>query len=189
MAEKSQIIETIEAGVQRMTNMLERGLLIGRAEARMVEFKPTPMALLAQCRSLMVSVLAQHPDSPCTLVEDFPPHECQGVFDAQLLGQIFGNLLGNAIKYSPQGGAVCFRVRQEDTAVVFDVQDHGIGIPLDDLPHLFDAFHRASNVGAIHGTGLGLAIVKSAVELHGGSISVHRVEGGGSRFTVRIPQA
>ena len=189
VAEKSQIIETIEAGVQRMTNMLERVLLIGRAEARMVEFKPTPMALLAQCRSLMVSVLAQHPDSPCTLVEDFPPHECQGVFDAQLLGQIFGNLLGNAIKYSPQGGAVCFRVRQEDTAVVFDVQDHGIGIPLDDLPHLFDAFHRASNVGAIHGTGLGLAIVKSAVELHGGSISVHRVEGGGSRFTVRIPQA
>jgi len=187
--DKSQIIETIETGVHRMTRMLERVLLIGRAEARMAEFKPTPMALLAHCRSLMASVRAQHPDTSCVLVEDFPPGECEGVFDEQLLGQIFGNLLSNAIKYSPQGGDVCFRIRQEPRAVVFDVLDHGIGVPADELPHLFDAFHRASNVGAIHGTGLGLAIVKSAVDLHGGSISVCGVEGGGSQFTVRLPQS
>lgn len=189
VADKSQIIETIAAGVHRMTSMLERVLLIGRAEARMVEFKPTPIALLAQCRSLMALVRAQHPDTLCVLEEDFPPGECEGTFDEQLLSQIFGNLLGNAIKYSPQGGSVCFRVRQEDQAMVFDVLDHGIGIPADELPHLFDAFHRASNVGAIDGTGLGLAIVKSAVDLHGGSISVHRMEGTGSQFRVRIPQS
>ncbi len=186
--DKLQIIETIEAGVHRMTGMLERVLLIGRAEARMVEFKPTPMALLAQCRSLMESARAQHPETLCMLVEDFPVVECEGVFDEQLLSQIFDNLLGNAIKYSPNGGDVCFRIRQEAQAVVFDVLDHGIGIPVDELPHLFDPFHRASNVGAIHGTGLGLAIVKSAVDLHGGTLSVRRVEGSGSQFTVRIPQ-
>jgi len=188
-ADKLQIIETIEAGVHRMTSMLERVLLIGRAEARMVEFKPTPIALLAQCRSLMASVRAQHPDTGCVLVEDFPPGECEGVFDEQLLSQIFVNLLGNAIKYSPKGGDVRFRIRQEDRAVVFEVLDHGIGIPADELPYLFEAFHRASNVGAIHGTGLGLAIVKNAVDLHGGTLSVHRVEGAGSQFTVRIPQS
>jgi PAS domain S-box-containing protein len=186
--DKAQIIETIEAGVHRMTGMLERVLLIGRAEARMIEFKPAPMALLAQCRSLLASVRAQHADADCVLVEDFPPGEYQGTFDAQLLDQIFGNLLGNAIKYSPHGGEVCLRVRQQERDVVFDVVDHGIGIPVGEMAHLFDAFHRASNVGAIHGTGLGLAIVKSAVDLHGGSIAVHSVAGAGSRFTVRIPQ-
>ena len=67
------------------------------------------------------------------------------------------------------------------------VNDQGIGIPSDELPHLFSSFHRASNVGEIKGTGLGLAIVKQAVELHGGYIAVQSQAGSGSCFTVRLP--
>ena len=67
------------------------------------------------------------------------------------------------------------------------MSDQGIGIPQAELPHLFEAFHRASNVGAIHGTGLGLAIVKNSVELHGGRIEVHSEPGQGTRFLVWLP--
>ncbi len=70
----------------------------------------------------------------------------------------------------------------------FDVSDEGIGIPENDLPRLFETFHRATNVGNIVGTGLGLAIVKRSVDLHGGTISVRSALGKGTVFTVRLPR-
>ena len=70
---------------------------------------------------------------------------------------------------------------------VFVVSDQGIGIPEDEISHLFESFHRASNVGAIAGTGLGLAIVKNAVTVHGGTIEVSSSPGAGTTFTVRLP--
>ena len=72
---------------------------------------------------------------------------------------------------------------------MFEVRDQGIGIPADELGHLFESFHRASNVGDIHGTGLGLAIVKNAVDLHGGTIEVSGKKGRGTCFTVRLQSA
>ena len=69
---------------------------------------------------------------------------------------------------------------------MFEIENQGIGIPEEEIPHLFDSFHRASNVGDIQGTGLGLAIVKKAVDLHGGSITVHSRTGGPTRFVVTL---
>ena len=79
------------------------------------------------------------------------------------------------------------RLSHPNVAMVFEVGDQGIGIPADEVPHLFGSFHRASNVGAIPGTGLGLAIVKNAVDAHGGTIEVTSVVGEGTTFVVRIP--
>jgi signal transduction histidine kinase len=70
---------------------------------------------------------------------------------------------------------------------VFAVEDHGIGIPPEEMSHLFESFHRASNVGNIQGTGLGLAIVKKSVELHGGRIDVQSEPGRRTCFTVTLP--
>jgi signal transduction histidine kinase len=105
-----------------------------------------------------------------------------------LLRHIFSNLLSNALKYSPQGGRVLFRVTADEEGVLLEVSDQGIGIPEDELGHLFESFHRASNVGSIPGTGLGLAIVRNAVDMHGGSLTVRSQAGAGSCFTVRLPQ-
>jgi signal transduction histidine kinase len=82
---------------------------------------------------------------------------------------------------------VLFRVCAEEDMVVLEVADEGIGIPEDELPHLFESFHRASNVGTIQGTGLGLAIVRNAVDIHGGTIAVRSSAGSGTTFTVRLP--
>ena len=76
---------------------------------------------------------------------------------------------------------------QDSQYCCLEVSDKGIGIPASELPHLFEAFHRASNVGAIHGAGLGLAIVKNSVELHGGRIEVRSEPGQGALFQVWLP--
>ena len=82
---------------------------------------------------------------------------------------------------------VQFDVQRENGHMVFSVRDLGIGITSEDQVHLFETFHRGSNVGTVAGTGLGLAIVRRAVDLHGGTLTVASELGVGSCFTVRIP--
>lgn len=185
-SETQEILKTIEEGVHRMTRMLDRVLLLGKVEAQMLEFNPARLHLHDFCQSLLDEAATQHPQSQCELVADFTEVPEVGIFDDKLLRHIFSNLLSNAIKYSPHGGRVLFRVASEGDRTAFEVSDEGIGIPVDELPHLFESFHRASNVGDIQGTGLGLAIVKNAVELHKGSISVTSGAGQPTCFKVVV---
>jgi PAS domain S-box-containing protein len=184
--EKVEILESIGAGVQRMARMLDRVLLIGQVEAQMLEFRPGPTDLLALCHAIVEEARVLQPKSDCKVVTRFPPSPPPGLFDAKLLRHILGNLLSNAIKYSPNGGQVAFRISIQADCTVFEVEDQGIGIPPDEMPHLFESFHRASNVGDIPGTGLGLAIVKNSVELHGGKIAVRSEPGRSTCFTVTL---
>ena len=185
-AEKAEVIDTIENGVQRMTRMLDRVLLLGKAEAQMLEFQPKELDLAALCRSMVEDARTQQPQALCTMETQFTDMPKAGLFDEKLLRHIFGNLLSNAIKYSPQGGTVCFQVAPLDGRMAFAVSDQGIGIPADEIPHLFEPFHRASNVGEIQGTGLGLAIVKNAVDLHGGTIELTSAPDQGTCFSILI---
>ncbi|MCU0291310.1 MAG: GAF domain-containing sensor histidine kinase [Thermoanaerobaculaceae bacterium] len=110
--------------------------------------------------------------------------------NAESMFRIFLNLVGNAVKYTPEGGAVVVRVESTDHQVQVAVSDTGIGIPATALPQLFTEFFRASNAKAFGpGTGLGLVIVKELVEKMGGHISVESDEGQGTTFTVILPLA
>ncbi len=183
--EKAEILESIGAGVQRMTRMLDRVLLIGQVDAQMLEFRPRQVDLPALCHSIVDEARLQSKGA-CAIATHFSPRVSSGLFDATLLRHIFGNLLSNAIKYSPPGGQVAFTVSDKAGRTVFEVEDQGIGIPADEIAHLFESFHRASNVGDIPGTGLGLAIVKTAVELHGGIIDVQSDPGRRTSFVVTL---
>ncbi len=186
---KLQTLQKIDEAVQRMTHMLENVLLIGRSDAGQLEFKPTAVLITPFCRGLLDelrSAMTAQYDRAC-LVLELPAPEQQYLLDETLIRNIVGNLVSNALKYSPDGGEVCFSVHDRQDALVLTVSDRGIGIPEADLPHLFDSFHRASNVGPIAGTGLGLSIVKNAVSCHGGSIQVQSQVGSGSCFTVVLP--
>lgn len=185
--EKDALAGTIDEAVQRMTRMLDRILLISRAEAGMLEFRPQPLDLEEFCRGLADEVRSRHADSTCRLRLDFAGAAGGHHYDGKLLRHVIDNLLSNAVKYSPQGGEVAFRVTVSPAATELVIADQGIGIPAADLPHLFDSFHRGSNVGDIRGTGLGLAIVKAAVDVHGGRIAVDSEPGAGTRFTVTLP--
>ncbi len=104
------------------------------------------------------------------------------------LRQVFMNLVDNAIKYTPEGGQIEVSVHEEGGHAVVRVSDDGIGIPLDDQPHIFDKFYRASGVSSEYeGTGLGLSIVKSIVEMHGGRIWVESRPDEGTAFIVMLP--
>jgi PAS domain S-box-containing protein len=186
-SERIEILDSISEGVQRMSRMMDRVLLLGRADARMLDYSPQPLDLSALCRQLVEEARLQQPGSRCQVTAEWGPGVGTGAYDEKLLRHIFGNLLSNAMKYSPGGGPVRLRVWREGDDTVFQVADEGIGIPAGEIAHLFESFHRASNVGAIQGTGLGLAIVKNAVDTHHGSIEVDSRLGEGTRFTVRIP--
>lgn len=184
--EKLELFEMIRSGVNRMTRMLERILLLGQAEAHMLEFRPRPLDLEALFKDLATEAMSLQPESRCKVVVECSSSVVGPVLDENLLRHIFSNLLSNAIKYSPEGGDVRVWIHAQGPQAVFEVSDHGIGIPPDEIEDLFESFQRASNVGNIQGTGLGLAIVKQSVDLHGGSIAVQRRAGGGTRFTVRL---
>jgi signal transduction histidine kinase len=116
------------------------------------------------------------------------PPEIVGQFDAPRLERVIDNLLGNAIKYSPSGGCVLLSLAADDGWVTIQVRDQGLGIPADDLAHVFEPFRRGGNVvGRISGTGIGLSSAERIVQRHGGTLSAESESGKGSTFTIRLP--
>ena len=107
--------------------------------------------------------------------------------DPMRLEQALGNLIGNAVKYSPEGGAIDVRAAADDSAVVIEVVDRGIGMSDDDLRRLFEPFGRVGSARGIPGIGLGLFVTRRIVEAHGGAIEVESSPGKGSLFRVRLP--
>lgn len=107
------------------------------------------------------------------------------------LKQVLSNLIGNALKYTPEGGRIQAVTQRSDTQVLLKVEDNGLGIPPADLPFVFDKFYRVKNEdrAEIQGTGLGLAICKSIIEKYGGSIWVESQYQQGSSFTFSLPLA
>lgn len=118
--------------------------------------------------------------------------ELVGIYDPIRIERVFANLLRNAIKYSPNGGTIQIELGRvqdkQQTWAQIKVSDQGIGIPVEDLPHIFERFRRAGNAaGHIQGTGIGLSSARQIVEQHHGTIDVDSIEGLGSCFIVRLP--
>ena len=126
-----------------------------------------------------ISILKRLPDNFPTLTGD-----------KELLKGAIINILGNAIKYTPENGQVEFELSEEDGMVIFDIRDTGYGISSEDLARIFDKFYRSSdpNITSQQGTGLGLAITSQIISLHGGEIMVESKINKGTHFTVKIPK-
>ena len=184
--QKADNLREIAREVGNLTNLLNEILTIGRAEAGKLEFKPALLDLEALCRDLVAQ----------TRLEARPDHEflyeCRGgcteiALDEQLVRHMVSNMLSNAVKYSPKGGPIRLTVACTADTVSIAVADQGIGIPAAGREHLFEAFHRFCNVGAISGSGLGLVILKRAAERHGGTVTCESEEGVGTAFRVTLP--
>jgi signal transduction histidine kinase len=186
--EKNELMGLIKSAVGRMTSMLDDVLLIGKADAGHVEFRPRRLDVRILAGKV-VQEIARTAESRCELAMAVDGETGQRLLDEKLVRHILTNLLSNAVKYSPAGGPVNLRLACSAQETVFEVSDSGLGIPREDQPRLFSTFHRGRNVSNISGTGLGLAIVKKCVDLHGGTISFVSEIGRGTTFLVRIPQA
>lgn len=121
------------------------------------------------------------------LVIDMPPDLPLVMVDFTLITQVVVNLLDNAIKYSPPDQPIEIRASYTEDALLLEIADHGIGIPEDELSHVFEKFYRATSVTSVGGTGLGLSICQGIVEAHGGTITVANRSEGGAIFTVMLP--
>jgi signal transduction histidine kinase len=183
--------------------------LIVRAERRAGELAQVTVDLLALSRAregqlavelvavdvaaLLREVVADHEDGAqhCGVALSLQAPGAVGALrgDPAGLRQLAGNLVSNAIRYTPRGGSVVVRLRQQDDALRLSVEDSGIGIPEEDMPRIFEEFYRAPNARAhaAGGTGLGLAIVKAVAEQHGGSVTINSAPGKGTCVEVELP--
>jgi signal transduction histidine kinase len=153
-----------------------------------LELHPAPTDLVALARDC---VEAQRAANGRAIHLEAEVPTLYATVDAARIARVLGNLLSNALKYSPPERPITVRVAREErdggSKAVLAVRDEGIGIPAADLPHIFDRFRRARNVvGHIQGTGIGLASARGIVEQHGGTITAESAEGRGSTFTVRL---
>lgn len=176
----------IQGQVDYLKGIIEDVLQLARLQARRVEYTPIQVDLEQLCRSLLEELQGQ--DERIERLHYEVDETLRNVtLDPKLMRQIITNLLSNALKYSPTHKPVELALTNYDGVLVLRVRDEGIGIPAADLPHLFQPFHRASNVGTIAGTGLGLTITKESVELQGGTLNVMSEVDVGTTFIVRIP--
>lgn len=188
--ERVEALQKIHGAVGRMTRMLENLLQVEQAEAGPLQFNPSPHPVAALCRSVVEEVHSairqRSADHAVQLQLNLPADDVKHLLDEGLWRQILGNLVSNALKYSHQGGVVEVTVSSERHHLCLVVSDEGIGIDEQDMPKLFEPFHRGRNVGQISGTGLGLTIVRQAVAAHQGQIDVNSAKAQGTCFTVRV---
>ncbi len=176
----------IQQSVKYMVRLLEDLLTFNKVESGELKFNPVSLDLQKFCRQL-VKEYKLLDNNQHKIKVNFRRKNYTACVDSQLLQQILGNLLSNALKYSPTGCAIALVITNKENQIIFQVQDNGIGIPLEDQPHIFEPFYRALNVGTLRGTGMGLTIVQKAVNLHRGTISFESEVGVGTTFTVTLP--
>lgn len=183
---KVQHLKNIDSALKRMNRLLDDVLFFSRAEADKLQVNRAERDIHNYLHGLIEGLSLIYPGHQ--VITDIKlPKGSRHLIDEHLLNHILQNLIGNALKYSPPEQPVTVTVEVSDGDLLFTVADQGIGIPDADQAKLFDAFHRATNVGTIQGTGIGLNIAQRAVELLQGRIMFESKQGVGSTFTVRIP--
>lgn len=185
--QQREFVERVQFSVQQITNLVTDLLDLGRIEAGLETTRESsPISVLA--RYAVEGLRAAAETRGLQLRVDLPEDLPLVSGDPIRLRQMIGNLLENAIKYTPKDGQVTIMASSEGDQVILKVSDTGPGIPPADQPYLFDKFFRASNVAdRSPGTGLGLSIVKSIVDHHNGRIWVDSSLGQGTTFTVVLP--
>lgn len=187
-----QGLDEILATVARMTAMVQEVLDLARLRlGQALELNRRPTDLVALARRVAAAQEQQH-EAPGRARVDTALPGLVGVWDPSRIERLVANLVGNALKYSPEGGEVVITIDRQESAegnwAQLEVRDRGLGIPAKDLPLVFEAFHRGENViGKIRGSGIGLAGVRTIVEQHGGTITADSREGEGTVMSVRLP--
>jgi two-component system phosphate regulon sensor histidine kinase PhoR len=185
--QQREFIRRVQFSVNNITALINDLLDLGRIEAGF-DARKEIVHLPAIIRYAVEGLRNRYGERHQEVVVDVPKDLPTVLGNPVRLRQMIGNLVGNAIKYTPSNGKITIRAQAEDGQLILQVIDNGPGIPPADQPYIFDKFYRGSNIPYdIPGTGLGLAIVKSIVENHMGRIWLDSTLGQGSTFTVVLP--
>jgi two-component system, OmpR family, phosphate regulon sensor histidine kinase PhoR len=175
-------LHTVDRELDRLETLITQFLEFARLDLRIMTPQPQPFEVRQECQEVLTLLQPLAEAKGITLTTDLAPELPTLKADPYLFRRVLENLLGNAIKYSPEGSRVWLRAQVENPAIRFAVKDQGPGIPAIDLKHLFESFYRGQEVGDIPGFGLGLATVKRIIDAHGGRIWVDTAPGHGSTF-------
>lgn len=182
LQEKSDMIRS---AVVRMTDLIENTLYAARLEEGVVKIHPEAIDLGAMLCNFAVLHSEISPLHDIHIDVKGLPSTLLG--DEEMLSIVFTNLISNAVKFSPKSQKIEIKGWREGGEAVVSVMDQGVGIPKEELPHMFKRFFRAKTAEGIKGTGIGLNVCFEFVEMHGGTIVVDSAEGEGSTFVVRLP--
>ena len=178
-------LDTIHAEVQHLQRLVEDLRTLSQADAGELRLNRVPLAPPALLERMANSYEQLAARTKVQLKVRAEPGLPEISLDPDRMAQVFGNLISNSLRYTPEGGRIVLAARRENDQLVFNVQDNGQGISAEALPHIFDRFYRADPARSQgNESGLGLAIARSIVEAHGGSISAESEPGQGT--TVRM---
>lgn len=173
--------------IDRMMGLISELLDVSRIETNRLQLHPQAVNWLKFLEKQASAFRVQHRGRKINFLPKIGEATLQ--VDPDRIRQVVDNLLSNALKYSPDGSDIDVVVEEHDGLIATSFVDHGIGIPRDEIPQLFERFHRARNVSSRYygGLGLGLYIAKAIIQAHGGTIRIQSEEGKGSTFTVTLP--
>lgn len=179
-------LKVIKDQVSHLTAVVADVMQISKIQEGRVNFNPQKTDIISLCKNTLLTF-----NSDIKLVNkiNFKSDIKEAIvkIDIRLIQQVLNNLISNAIKYNDNNPVISLKITANETALHISIKDNGIGIPEEDMKHLFEAFFRAKNVKNIQGNGLGLNIVKEAMKLHGGSVIVESKVKKGSVFTLIFP--
>jgi signal transduction histidine kinase len=183
-------LEVIDRNARVQARLIEDVLEVSAMMLRKVQVRLDPIAFGPVLSEALDAIRPAAEAKGIDLRCEWAARDLMVLGDAERLLQVLHNLLGNAVKFTPSGGAVTVRICVAEGAVVLEVEDTGIGVAPDLLPHIFDEFTQGAGRAPdrSRGLGLGLAIARHLIELHGGGIEAASPgEGRGTTFTVRLP--
>ena len=180
-------LERISRDVDRMSALVDDLLELSRLESGQVPLQLAEVSPGDLLRDASARFESPARERGIDLVIAPPPHLPSLNADPDRLRQVLINLLENALRFTPAGGRVTLSAAELDNAIEFRVEDSGVGIAREHLPHVFERFYKVDRSRQDTGTGLGLAIVRQIVEAHGGTVSVASDEGVGTVFSFLLP--
>lgn len=183
---QARLVAIIGDSTERLLRLVNQILDLSRLRAGMASIAREPVDLARVVALAVEELRPQAEQAGVTLSAEQVGREFGSVGDQDRLVQVVVNLLSNAVRFTPAGGRVTARVVEAGGEIEVQVEDTGVGIPADVVPHLFEWYRQTA--GRRSGSGLGLAIVRALVEAHGGRVTVESREGKGSRFTVLLPR-
>jgi signal transduction histidine kinase len=188
-ATRQEFLEQSRAQIERLDWLAANLLELSKLDSGLVLLDLRPDDLRAVVENAVHQAQPSAERKGVTLSVKLPDEPLRQRHDPQRMGQVLGNLLGNAIKFTPAGGRVEVSLAPTEGGAEFRVTDSGVGIDPQELPYIFDRFYRGSQASEQRatGSGLGLSIVRSIVEMHDGRVAISSTPGSGTQASVFLP--